>query len=46
MDYLNSVKSDLSNVLAKGEAFIINLDESDCAYEEIFYPDIREFYKP
>lgn len=36
----------MSNVLVKGETFVINLDESANAvnYEEIFYPDIREFY--
>lgn len=45
-EYLNKIKSKLSDVLVKGEIFIINLDDSDTEFEEIFYPDIREFYKP
>ncbi len=28
----------------KGDLFVINLDESEVEYDEIFYPDIREFY--
>ncbi|KRX01797.1 hypothetical protein PPERSA_00507 [Pseudocohnilembus persalinus] len=34
------------NVLMRGQTFIINVDESDVPYDEIYYPDIREFYKP
>jgi len=32
--------------LKNGDIFIINLDETEENYEEIFYPDIREFYDP
>jgi hypothetical protein len=35
----------LSAAITKGDLFIINLDESAVAYDEIFYPDIREFYQ-
>lgn len=38
-------KTNLSNALVKGEIFIINIDDSEVHYDEIFDPDIREFYK-
>ncbi|KAL4493592.1 hypothetical protein ABPG72_004085 [Tetrahymena utriculariae] len=43
--YMAKTKKNLSNVLVKGETFVVNLDDSASAqYDEIFYPDIREFY--
>ena len=30
--------------MSEGGALVINLDESEVAYEEAFYPDLKEFY--
>jgi len=34
----------LARVLAKGQVFTLNIDDSSIKYEEIFDPDLREFY--
>lgn len=44
LEYMNQIKNDLSKVLYYGHVFMINLDDTEQNYEEIFYPDIREFY--
>ena len=36
----------LGNALIKGHNFIINIDDSEYQYEEIFDPDISKFYDP
>lgn len=38
------MKKDLAEALSSGGLFVINLDESEAAYNQIFYPDIKEFY--
>lgn len=30
--------------MAKGEVFSLNIDDTSCKYDEIFDPDLREFY--
>ena len=32
------------STISEGGALLINLDESEVAYEEAFYPDLKEFY--
>ena len=41
---LAEIKENLSDTLTLGQIFVINLDDSNIDYDEIFYPDIREFY--
>eukprot|EP00828_Plagiopyla_frontata_P042863 TRINITY_DN6534_c0_g1_i1.p1 TRINITY_DN6534_c0_g1~~TRINITY_DN6534_c0_g1_i1.p1 ORF type:complete len:250 (+),score=29.68 TRINITY_DN6534_c0_g1_i1:326-1075(+) len=45
-EYLDQVKQALSNVLVNGETFLINLDETEQIYEEIYDPDLKQFYSP
>lgn len=42
--YRTEIRQALVEMLQNGGLFIINIDESDAAYDQIFYPDIKEFY--
>ena len=42
--YKAEVRKELVDALNNGGLFLINLDESETAYDQIFYPDIKEFY--
>jgi len=42
--YMLKIKNDLARVLTKNQLFVINIDDSKVPYEEIFDPDLREFY--
>mmetsp|Transcript_79826 Transcript_79826/g.110918 ORF Transcript_79826/g.110918 Transcript_79826/m.110918 type:complete len:124 (-) Transcript_79826:114-485(-) len=42
--YMKQIKNDLARTLAKGEIFSINVDDTDSKYDEIYDPDLREFY--
>ena len=35
------IKQALSNVLVQGNVFLINLDETEQPYEELYDPDIK-----
>ena len=39
-----NLKNDLARLFTKGGLFIINIDDSDVEYEELYDPDLREFY--
>jgi hypothetical protein len=39
-------KNDIASVFAKNNIFVLNFDDTDSEYKEIFDPDIREFYDP
>lgn len=42
---MEEIKNKLSTALVKGEFFCINLDDSEFTeYNEIFDPDIKDFY--
>eukprot|EP01016_Furgasonia_blochmanni_P025115 TRINITY_DN2707_c0_g1_i28.p1 TRINITY_DN2707_c0_g1~~TRINITY_DN2707_c0_g1_i28.p1 ORF type:complete len:132 (-),score=50.59 TRINITY_DN2707_c0_g1_i28:262-657(-) len=43
---MESVKNGLARVLTHGEIFVINVDDTEHKYEEIYDPDLREFYHP
>jgi len=45
-NYMQEIKVNLGNALIKGHNFIINIDDSEYQYEEIFDPDISKFYDP
>jgi len=42
--YMFQVKKNLAQTLVKGETFVVNIDDTTSAYDEIYDPDIREFY--
>lgn len=45
--YMENIKKILSETMAKGGCFIINIDDYEQeVYEENYDPDIREFYNP
>ena len=42
--YIGGIKHGLAECLAVGGLFIINIDDSDVHYEELYDPDLKEFY--
>lgn len=38
------VKDSLARSMSKGDLFLVNFDDSDLIYEDVFDPDFREFY--
>jgi len=41
---MNTVKDNLGKAMTKGDTFLVNIDDTSTTYDEIFDPDIREFY--
>lgn len=39
------LKGNLARLLAKGGLLVINIDDSDVEYSELYDPDLREFYR-
>jgi hypothetical protein len=42
--FMVGIKKSLSKVMAEGGVFIINIDDSDVIYENLYDPDLKEFY--
>lgn len=43
-EIVKKIRNSLVGALTEGGLFVINLDESEADFKEIFYPDIKEFY--
>lgn len=44
-DYMKSIKEDLARCMALGGIFVINIDDSDVKYTDLYDPDLKEFYE-
>ena len=44
MGYMQQIKEGLADCLANGGIFVINVDDSDVDYSELYDPDLKEFY--
>jgi hypothetical protein len=43
---MQNVKLDLAEAMTQGHIFVINIDDSNADYKEVFDPDICEFQSP
>lgn len=46
VEFMERVKQDLAYAMATGQIFVINMDDSEAKYNEIYDPNIRDFFSP